>query len=66
VREMKEKVSVREIMTTLLQFDIYVSLAEATSGEKTSKKCPGIAIIKNQLFKVKYPSIFLSISYNYI
>jgi hypothetical protein len=31
----REKVSVREIIIPLLQFDIYVSLAEATTGGKT-------------------------------
>jgi hypothetical protein len=35
---MKEKVRVRKIIIPLLQFDIYVSLAEATTGEKNNKK----------------------------
>jgi hypothetical protein len=38
---------VREIIIPLLQFDIYVSLAEATKEEKTTKTRPIKAIIKN-------------------
>jgi hypothetical protein len=36
---MKEKVRVREIIP-LLQFDINISLAEATTGEKSPTKKP--------------------------
>jgi hypothetical protein len=53
VREIKEKVKVREIIIPLLQFDIYVSLAEAITGKTKPTKNRAIkAIIKNQLFKV--------------
>jgi hypothetical protein len=46
VREMKEKGRVREIIIPLLQFEINVSLAEATTGEKKTKNQPVKAIIK--------------------
>jgi hypothetical protein len=48
VREIKEKVRVRKIIIPLHQFEIYVSLAEATIGEKYH---PIKAIIKISCFK---------------
>jgi hypothetical protein len=41
---MIEKVRVREIIIPLLQFDILVSLADATTGEKNHQKNPPIKI----------------------
>jgi hypothetical protein len=51
VREIKLKVRMREIIIPLLQFDIYISLAESTIGEKTSKKPPIKAIKKISCLK---------------
>jgi hypothetical protein len=49
---MKKGYSVRKIIIPLLQFVIYVLLAEATTGKKQHNR-PIKAIITNQLFKVK-------------
>jgi hypothetical protein len=48
---MKENARVREIIIPLLQYDIYVSLAEPTTGEKTNKKPANKSNIKKQLLK---------------
>jgi hypothetical protein len=50
--ERDERKGKRESIIPVLQFDTYVSLAEATTGEKITKKnWPIKAIIKNQLFE---------------
>jgi hypothetical protein len=38
VREIEEKVKVRQIIIPLLQFDTHILLAEAMTREKTNKK----------------------------